>query len=130
MRDVVQPTGQPPTCPFCDQPFPLNALLYAHVELIHGQDGLKRLATDGLVLKDDYEFPELAVPDEEQLVVPPIGDDDDDDNDNNDDGGYEEDPPAPTLKIAKYHCDFCEFDANEFAAFDNHMMSAHGQEVS
>ena len=40
MRDVVQPTGQPPTCPFCDQPFPLNALLYViHTLVVVGDAG-------------------------------------------------------------------------------------------
>ena len=60
MRDVVHHSAEPPVCGFCDQKFPLNALLLAHTEQVHGQDGLKRLAQDGIILKDDYDFSEYT----------------------------------------------------------------------
>ena len=118
-RDVLVHVDQPPSCLLCEEKFALACLLRVHIIDAHGEGSLDEHKS--VALEDDYTFPEYTVePTAEALT----------EEDKEDEEDSIPDPVPPVGNIAKFHCDFCEFDTNDFPLFDNHMMSTHGEEVA
>jgi hypothetical protein len=134
-RDVLVHVDQPPTCLLCEETFALACLLKSHVLEVHGQEGVEQHKV--VALEDDYSFPEYT-PSESlpSLPLTPTPTSPEHNGDSTDGNSFEAmdtaEPPhvPPVGHIAKFHCDFCEFDTNDFPLFDQHMMTKHGEEVA
>ena len=123
-RDVLIHVDQPPTCLLCEEKFALACLLKSHVLEVHGREALEQHKS--VALEDDYSFPEYAVTKQSSQVPTSHGN-----GEHNSRAESQLQAAAPPIaNIAKFHCDFCEFDTNDFPLFDKHMMNAHGDEVA